>query len=341
MNPISTLRHRIRESASWSVLTLARSRWTKARTGSPEAGEFVLPLSALRTLHILTGRACNQRCRMCYQQDFRRELAPVIWQERLAPLYPHLGQVLLQGGEPTVLRSAWELTELLGRRAPQVRLGIMTNGLRFDDRWQETWMKRGYLVHFSLNAAREDTHGLICGAGRWPVVMGHLAATVARKRRGEGTAEIAASFVILDENLAELAQFIPFCAERGIERVVFFHDQSRLPTDRPRVSEALARAAEEVARLPGLRVEGLDSFAGNALGTPWSPPPCRFPFHNLYVEVTGQAFFCCLLGIPIGDLRFQTLERIWNSPQAISVRSRFAAGERSFCGSYCRPRGKS
>jgi MoaA/NifB/PqqE/SkfB family radical SAM enzyme len=221
-----------------------------------------MTLSSLKYLHIMVGNACNHRCVMCFQEDFSLVIDPEIIRKQLAPAYPHLEFVLLQGGEPTILPQARELVDRILAVNEKARFGMMTNGHRFDGYWQDLFTRRGRRVSFSLNAATQSTYDRITRRGDWAATIANLDGIVRRKREaGAAGLQIAASFVVLNENLPEMSRFIQFCRESGVDQARIFFDQNLFPTDRERLrreleeSEILAREYE---------VEGLGGFAAYA-----------------------------------------------------------------------------
>jgi len=58
---------------------------------------------------------------------------------------------------------------------------------------------------------------------------------------------------------------------------------------------------------------------------------CRKCFEYAYVFVGGDVRMCPWNGIVIGNLRENTLEEIWKSPQAEEIRQAFLRGELLGC----------
>jgi radical SAM protein with 4Fe4S-binding SPASM domain len=57
---------------------------------------------------------------------------------------------------------------------------------------------------------------------------------------------------------------------------------------------------------------------------------CMFPWIHLYVNTDGEAYPCCttLYEYPIGNVREQTINELWNSEKLKEVRKKLLAGER-------------
>ena len=156
-----------------------------------------LPLARLTRLHVVLGTSCNCRCAMCYQTDFRSALDPAIYETALRPLFPHLREIILQGGEPTILPQTRRWADLALRENPAIRFAMFTNGQRFGPEWTSFFVARGSFVHFSINAATEATYRrIVAGDADWNRLrdnVRHLdAARKAAQNLGEDDAGVAA-----------------------------------------------------------------------------------------------------------------------------------------------------
>ncbi len=111
-------------------------------------------LRELQTLHLEMGMQCNVRCAMCFQTDFRpsSRLPEIIWKEKLLPAYNAARELVIIGGEPTVLPNCRELLQMVLEKFPPLRLTTATNGIRFSGLWEDAFLRQGAHLNFSLNA---------------------------------------------------------------------------------------------------------------------------------------------------------------------------------------------
>ena len=298
-----------------------------------------VPLSRLTRLHVVLGTRCNCRCSMCYQPDFNSILDPVLYETALRPLFLHLREVILQGGEPTLLPETRRFADLVLGENPDVRFGLFTNGQRFGGDWAAFFLDHGSYVNFSINAATESTHRRITsGDVDWDRLLENIRRLVLARTARNGSLRIQTSFVVTDDNLPELCAFLEFSRALGADEIHYFFDGSRLPRDRDRARRELARANEWRKENPRIPVEGLEMFSHHLLGTPPVPPVCRWPFDSLHVEVNGDARFCCLIHKPLGNLKDASVAKLWNGWRARRLRRMVGEGNLRFCGPYCRPR---
>ena len=297
-----------------------------------------LPLNRLTRLHIVLGTPCNCRCSMCYQTDFRTAMDPAIYETALRPLFPHLREIILQGGEPTILPQTRRFADRVLQANPQIRFALFTNGQRFDAEWTEFFLAHGSYVNFSINAATEPTYlRITSGDADWNRLLGNLRAFDAARRACAAAPRIQTSFVATDDNLSELAAFLEFSQTLGADSIHFFFDISRLPRDRERARQELQEARAWRQAHPNIPVEGLDMFSHHLLGTPPTSPVCTWPSDSLYVDVNGDARFCCLIDRSLGNLAKADVEKLWNGWRARRLRRMVRAGNLRFCGAYCRP----
>jgi len=65
---------------------------------------------------------------------------------------------------------------------------------------------------------------------------------------------------------------------------------------------------------------------------------CPKPWENLLVEVNGDCYFCCFIMRPggkIGNLKKETLEKIWISRKAHRIRRTIIKGKIPYCCQIC------
>ncbi|MGH3823827.1 MAG: radical SAM protein [Pseudonocardiaceae bacterium] len=306
--------------------------------------ELRRPVEDIKSLHVILTLRCNYRCSFCFQPNFRDDLPEHIWREKLVPLYPGLEEVVLHGGEPTLVPVFREFSELICEQNDRVQFSIFTNGYRFDDYWSALMAERGRFVNFSLNAATPATYATVNRRDHYHAVLDNVRRFRALTLDRGGDVTVDFSFVIIGENLHEVPDFLSLAAEYGVDRVRYFFDLDRLPPERAEIRRTLDATAEIRRELPGLTVWGLEVFEGRVFGTPVASRyleshGCRRTFDNLYVGVNGEASFCNFLGwSPIGNLNDSGLEEIWNSTKALAQRKAQDRGEWEFCtNAYCGP----
>lgn len=304
-------------------------------------------LKDIKELHLEIGYQCNLRCKMCFQKDYTQGMDARIWQEKLLPLYPHLKHLIIQGGEPTVIKETKDLINLVLTKNPVIKFGTMTNGLLFGDYWQKLFVEHGFMVNFSLNGATKETHEVINCFSKYDKVMENLRRLIALRDSAGSSLEIYISFVIISDNLRELCDFIKLGKSLGVNRVRFFFDASQLPDEKQLVAEQIGEALllkREFGKL--LQVDGLVKFyqyycVKNKLVNRFIdekedvPAHCAVPWRNLYVDHYGKLMSCCLSNVILGDLNTEDLDKLINNRQAIDFRRKISVDDFRYCQTAC------
>lgn len=306
------------------------------------------PLESVEQLHIEMGYPCNVRCIMCFQKNFTQKTDSRVWKTTLLPVYPHVSRVLIQGGEPTVIKESGELIALILSLNPSVKFGIMTNGLLFNEYWRETFVDHGYEVNFSLNGASQFTHEKINVNSKYDKVMDNLTRLIELRSTRANSLTIFLSFVIIPENVHEIADFVELANRLGVN-ARFFYDATRMPAaaDSEKVEKEIARSIEALrAYEDKIFVEGLAAFyrhycrnhrIENRLSheKEAAPPRCMAPWKGLYVDRLGQVAFCCMSNMTLGNLNQSTIHEIWNGHRAQVFRKRIRADDYRYCQASC------
>jgi len=313
------------------------------------------PLSEISHLHIEMGYQCNYRCTFCYQVDFsaKQNMEEHIWREKLRPVYPTIKSAFLQGGEPTIMKNCLGFRDLMMEEYPNVKLGIVSNGLRFDKTWAQVMLDQGYMVQFSLNGSTKEIYDRTMRFGNYDKVMQNVDQLLEMRRSQGKHLKIAISYVIVPENVCELADFVAWAAMKGIDEVKFFCDQhlSAASLDTKGTLREIDRAYEAIAAHPDLHVEGLESFellyrtkhrllkdspqAAERCKCSRAIDLCQIPWTQLYVKHKGEVTFCCMTWRNVGNLNDGDIETIWNGPKAREFRRDMLKDRFSFCSPTC------
>jgi MoaA/NifB/PqqE/SkfB family radical SAM enzyme len=271
---------------------------------------------------------------------------PAIWRDKLRPIYPHIRHVLLHGGEPTSGALFRDFVDLIRSTNDIARFSLFTNGLLFDEYWSSLMLERGGFANFSLNAVSPGTYAKIHKYGDHSSVIANLERLIAaRAAHPSSRLSIETSFVITDDNLGEVADFIELHQKTGIDRIRFFFDHEHFPHDQSLIRAQLDRGQALRRQSSRPIVWGLEIFEACAFRTPISEElleshGCRRTFNNIYVSVHGNVSFCNFLEPrPLGNLNEQSLEEIWNTALAREQRRCQDRGDWTYCiSAYCGPR---
>ena len=268
-----------------------------------------LELSALKRLHIVVGQRCNQHCVMCTSRDDEKVIAPDIYERHLVPIYEHLEEVIIQGGEPTIIKEAADCFDTILAANQRIRFSMMTNGRAFDASWRERFLENGKSVNFSLNAATEATYQVVTPDGDWSQVMSNLKCLLREKKERKSPLKVTCSFVVLNENEEEVEPFKELARELGCDGVRFFSDSRGAKSEAGSLGESLDLSSEAEY--------------------------CDLPFRALFVHADGRVSFCCHLRDYLGNVRKEPIEKLWNNVVAKSIRLSFRQEGKAYCRNYC------
>jgi MoaA/NifB/PqqE/SkfB family radical SAM enzyme len=302
-------------------------------------------LHSLPILVLMAHSRCNCRCVMCdiwkananKQELTRDDLLPHV--ESMTRL--HVLRVVLSGGEALMHSNLWLLCELLNEL--RVKITLLSTGLLLKThadnivRWCDE-------VIVSVDGSR-DVHN---GIRRIPRAFERLAEGVAALRAARPGFPVSGRSVLQRTNFRDLPNIIDAAHEIGLDRISFMAaDVSSTafnrptPWEEPRVDE-VALDVEEAAEFAALvettiaqrqtdflsgfvaespdKIRRLPRYYAALHGTGDLPVNnCNAPWVSSVVEADGTVR-PCFFHKAIGNIYEQPLERILNSPGAISFR---------------------
>ena len=208
---------------------------------------------------------CNARCEFCSAWLVQGEPMPIDLFDRLDVMLPYLAQIDMVGwGEPLIHPEFGNVVEKLKSRAdPRARIALTTNGVHLG-KWADDLLAanvRDFAV--SIHAARRETHEDLMGLppGSFDKVIDGVGKLHTTRHRVPGL-DVAFVFIVTQQNLAEIPEFIALAQKLGVDRIFFRTlkarsaeeqrndglDYHRLPPYlHPQFAELRARAVEAIA----------------------------------------------------------------------------------------------
>ncbi|MBQ4114696.1 radical SAM protein [bacterium] len=105
------------------------------------------------TMHLNVNSNCNAKCKFCeLRKQPTKELSDVILYEYLLPLYPKTDVVVPTYGEYTISSKVYNYLTWLMEKFPHINLLTETNGINFNEKWQEFSADNLVRTSCSLNA---------------------------------------------------------------------------------------------------------------------------------------------------------------------------------------------
>jgi MoaA/NifB/PqqE/SkfB family radical SAM enzyme len=169
-----------------------------------------LPIS----MRLLPSIRCNLECIMCWQREEADAELPASFYEEVKTLLPTMRSLSLQGGEPLLIKRCRGLIATAARmNLPELELGLITNGTLLSKRFLT--LIDGVRLRWlfvSLDAAQPETYRMIRGGDFERVCEGIRRVTVHRP-----DIPIVIGFVVMNENVGEIADFIRLAVELNVE----------------------------------------------------------------------------------------------------------------------------
>lgn len=291
---------------------------------------------------VITTFRCNARCHMCDIWESPTKPSEEIESRFYEKLPGGLGRINVTGGEPMLRDDIEDIIEILYRKASVVE--VSTNGF-YTDRILSI-ARRFPRVMFrvsleGLPALNDSLRGTPDGFDHALRTMLGLIDSPAR--------DIGFSVVICDKNSEDLVTLYRLCAALGVEfgnsvmhNSWYFHKTDNVVEDVPRAvaaeKEFITALLESRRRELRLKVKDYlrAYFNINILNHLEGRPnvfagSCVAGTDLFFVDPWGGVTPCNGSADPwiMGNIKTQSFDEIWNSPEAISVRERVRACDRS------------
>jgi len=188
---------------------------------------------------------CNLRCKFCFQNCFEKKpcLSDEIIYNRLLPIYSKTKQLLILGGEITIIPGMKDYIIFLKRNFPQLDIWVVTNGLKFDEEWIDLATILGLKVEYSLNA----TNGLIYSKGLsngngekiWEMIYSNLIKLINRQQQEDLHIVNVISMVITNDTISDIENFVKLALRLRVN-VKFLYDCTGVENT-PEIQDSLVK----------------------------------------------------------------------------------------------------
>ncbi|MGE5531429.1 MAG: radical SAM/SPASM domain-containing protein [Bacteroidota bacterium] len=228
---------------------------------------------------------CNLDCVMCQRRKVgsqNREMSLETYQ-RILDKVPSLRQIQLLGyGETLIHRDIAGILEL--NRSRNLTTTIVTNGFLLTPELVDLLLP-GSIINVSIDSPRPETYRAIRGRDL-NELADRVRAVHAHRHRDLFW---AVNFVVMPDNLTEMADMVTFTRRLGIWALHFplLVGDSHPYADMPAYRRALAAARRRAFR------EG--RFVTFTSGPGFMPCKCIEPYFLLRLSVTGDIYPCCYI----------------------------------------------
>lgn len=118
-------------------------------------------------LRIRITNACNAKCRYCgvrlgFGEEVNHSMTPSWYYELCRPLYEKLSVVLITGGDAFFAKESYNYMKFLTENFPKITVMTESNGIAFNEKYQQIACKNLFKTHFSINASNAETFAKSC-----------------------------------------------------------------------------------------------------------------------------------------------------------------------------------
>jgi len=185
-------------------------------------------------LRMRLSHKCNCVCEFCYQQHWNdeeqnAEMDPKWIYEYCKPLYSRVKTVFVGGGELTVAKEGYNFCKFLAENYPQTNVLTESNGLLYNEKWQELAVNNLFSAHFSLNAACGETYEEAVwkeGGGKAYQKISTNIKNLTNKYISNGLSAFApsVSMVVNSKSAKDIYNFIKLALEWRLRGILFYFD---------------------------------------------------------------------------------------------------------------------
>ena len=183
------------------------------------------------TLQLMFNNDCNCRCKFCFAEGATTKDLKMMSQEMLyedlKPLYPKTSNIVPTDGEITFHKEGYEYLSYLNKNYPAINIFVETNGIAFNEKWQNLAAENLMRVNFSLNAINDEYFKKTVWEkdGVHDVVMNNLRNYIKLlDEKGLGLFRPSVSCVINSTNYETVDEFVKKAIEMKIQCINFFVD---------------------------------------------------------------------------------------------------------------------
>ncbi len=264
---------------------------------------------------------CNAKCIFCLGGNY-----PNFSLKKYKEFFePKIGHVLKKAvnvgfcgfGEILIHPEINEILDYLNKTLPCQAKAFTTNGISLNEAICQKLTDGRYDVMISMHAANAKLHEKMTRTKKFDEIVNNIKRLVRLKREKNSKISINMVFVVTQDNIDNLCDFIKFSKDLETDCVsanyLTMYEKEHVDMsvfwNKEKTNEILSQAEELRDKL---------SFSVN-LPLKFQQYPksenisCQDPWEFFYTEVQGSVNPCCLAGDHIGNLNDDDFETIWNS----------------------------
>ena len=189
-------------------------------------------------LRIRITNACNAKCRYCgvrlgFGEEVNHAMEPSWYYELCKPLYEKISIVLITGGDAFFAKESYNYMKFLSENFPKITIMTESNGIAFNEKFQDLALQNLFKAHFSINASNAEIFAKSCwdsddgetAKKMFPLIIRNIKNYLA-KLETENKLCFAPdlSMVINKDNADDILNFVELALELHAGFLVFFFD---------------------------------------------------------------------------------------------------------------------
>jgi MoaA/NifB/PqqE/SkfB family radical SAM enzyme len=309
------------------TVSLWHTSWIKPRKIEARNSRHVILREGvdlpLESMLVAVSQRCNLKCPFCTRQKAARldgvDLAPQVLAGVLeASTYvPFVG---LQGiGEPLMNPNVFRMVTEIRKRMPTWgRLALTTNGTLLNRDAAKRLIDGGLnTITFSVDGATKSVYESKRLGGNFENVIANIRQAVEYGRStGRRDLWLAANFIVMNDNVAEVPAFVQLAASLGLDAISFYRGREYPSETLVTVEDGAMASAVASATALALKYGININFANPNLS---KEGVCVF-MQSAYLWLSGEVLPCHRMEPPghhwpvqvFGNLRDASLIEIWN-----------------------------
>jgi sulfatase maturation enzyme AslB (radical SAM superfamily) len=167
---------------------------------------------------------CNARCDFCAAWLLKANPMPADLITQLIPVLRHVYELDLVGfGEPLLHPQFGEILENIKKEVdPRARIALTTNGTKLQE-WADRLLEANVSdFSISIHAATAKTHNDVMGLDLeyFDKIVGAIRYLAEQKKlSSHKRVRIGTVFIVMQQNIGEIPQFIDLCAQLGVDNI--------------------------------------------------------------------------------------------------------------------------
>lgn len=286
--------------------------------------------------------ACNFNCIMCsYHLAESQRRSDMHMDDKifalLDPLWPQATNVEFGGnGEPFMDPSFPKKLLHIKTKNPNIKIKVFTNG-SFLSNEQIMLKTLPYIDYLNISINGIHTYEKIMPGGSFESLEKTLRQLHAYRQTHAMPSSMNWGFIVMRDNLHEIATVFKYAATYGFNRIVFktlwvhndFLKTQTIQNDPNLISQLVAQVQDLQKQYPRISVKNEYERHVSAPAAPAKPkttetntkPRCTSPWDQVQITYNGTVLLCCNAYTYIGNLNQSSFQEVWNSTEAEKYRS--------------------